>query len=92
MNLEQKISMIEEQFDDILSHAGDHGNMKLTYNYKENEFGGNPYIWVDLKANINSIPYKEKKFTYHMASQTEIGFINEIKAWLFDMLDGVANL
>lgn len=92
MNLEQKIGMIEAQFDDVLSHSGDHGYMKLTYNYKENKFGGNPHVWVDLEANINSIPYKEKRFTYQMASQTEIGFINEIKAWLFDMLDGVANL
>lgn len=90
--LAQKIEMIKEQFNDILQ------GMRATYNYSldlfviENQNGGNPTIYVVFNGIINDIPYKEKHIDYRMASMTREAFFNEIKAYLFDVLDGVANL
>lgn len=90
--MKEKIEMIAEQFDDIINGFGNHGDFSLVYSEKPNEFGGNPHIQVVFNATINTISYKEKIFVWQMASQTEQGFINEIKAHLFDVLDSVVNL
>ena len=90
--MEIKIGIIKEQFDDILQSLNAKAKYKLEYNYKENSFGGNPEISVEFEGVINDVPYKEKTFLWHMAAQTEQGFINEIKAYLFDVLDSISNL
>lgn len=88
-----RVRQVSEQFEDIMDRlCGDNYTFSLDIEEKENEFGGNPHRKVTFNMNANDIPYKEKVFNWHMASQTENGFINEIKAYLLDTLDAVVNL
>lgn len=91
---EDKIYMIEEQFNDILEKIATRAGYSFTLKpeEKKNPYGGNPERSVSFSAVINDIPYKDKKFTWHLASQSETDFINSVKSYLFDVLDGAANM
>lgn len=90
----EKIYMIEEQFNDMLEGLVAEGNYKISLipAEEENSVGGNPRRLVYFSAVIKGMTYKDKEFTWQLSSQTENGFINTIKGYLFDVLDGVVNL
>lgn len=92
-NVIYKVDGLQERFNDILDA------MHARYDYRlyavtiPNEYGGNPETTACFEnVVINDIPYKNKYFKWQRATQTENGFINGIMAYLFEVLDGVANL
>lgn len=89
-----KITMVGEQFSDIIAalKGNNECRISLVCNEKENAYGGNPARSVTFNMEMGDIPYKEKVFSWQMASQTEEGFVNGVKAYLMDVLDAVVNL
>lgn len=87
------IGIIKEQFIDILQAMQADFTFNLYEETKPNKYGGNPETVVYFNnVSINGIPYKDKIFKWQRSAQTENGFYNEIKSYLFDVLDGVSNL
>lgn len=85
--------MIKEQFNDILESITQEFQFELYEEITPNQYGGNPLTKVYFKnVVINGVPYKDKTFAWQRATQSEMDFINYIKAYLFDVLDGVVNL
>lgn len=94
MNWNEKIALAKEQFADVVEALSGGGKYDISLICKEtpNKFGGNPTRTVTFSMTGGEIPQKEKIFTWQMASQTEDDFVNEVKAYLLDVLDGLANL
>lgn len=85
MTTHEKILLIKEQFEDILSCITDDYEFKL-------EYWENHSVACKFSAIINSIPYKDTWIYWNTESTSEDDFLHSIKAYLFDVLDGVANL
>lgn len=84
MEIHEKISLIKEQFEDILTC--------ITNDYEFNlEYSEDHPLACRFIAIINGSPYKNTLIHWD-STQTEDQFIHSIKAYLFDVLDGVVNL
>lgn len=79
-----------QQAEDIFEHF----NAVPRFEIKEvpNEFGGNSelhvtfwYLWRDMIGKL-------KTFVYRPATQTQDGFVNEIRSYLLDCVDTFINL
>ena len=86
--MEQVLKQIEEDFDTAMSSLGIHGDCRITYE-ETHPKGANFSSVVTCSGNMMS-----KNFIWTMqywpASQTADGFVNAVKAKLFDMLVDVA--
>lgn len=89
-DLINKLTLIEEITNDIAENFG--GEISLSLHVEENKYGGNPEYIVDMTGNGKNYPLKDKTFIYKPALQTFESFINEIKAYMLDVLDCLNNL
>ena len=94
MNWNEKIALAKEQFTDVVEAlpGGEKYKISLVCDEKPNPFGGNPTEIVTFSMTGGDIPYKEKVFEWHIAGKTEDEFVDEVKAYLLDVLDGLVNL
>lgn len=78
-----KIYMINEQISDILERINENAKCKIT-----------PINDIEYRVNISisDFNFPEKRLVYRGYCQTEQAFINEIKGYLFDCLDGIVNI
>ena len=87
--MERVFKQIEEDFDTVMSSFGIHGDCHIKYEESHPE-GANYSGVVTCSGNMMC-----KNFVWTMqywpASQTANGFVNMVKAKLFDMLVDVAN-
>lgn len=92
INIYDEISMINDKMIDILeSLTGETPALKLDYvHYEPKDM--NHYGICIFEAKICDIPFKRKEFNYQPAFMTAKSFVNEVKAYMLDVLDGVANL
>ena len=92
-NTAESVAMISEQMRDILESMGA-TVQRFELDYKEipNAFGGNPQGLTTFNATINHIPYKTARLIWQRHAETEEDYINSIRAYMFNVLDGVANL
>lgn len=89
----EDIEMITEKMSDILERMNANvEEFRLDYAEKGNVYAGNPMQTVQFAARINGLDYKQKTFVRSFASESDTDFINRIKAYMLDVLDGVANL
>lgn len=91
--LEHCVRYLEEQFNRVMDYFFGLSDKELTkckcdlkLIIKENEYGGNPDISVEFSYLTPLSPIK-RVFKYQPASKTRTDFINEIKAWMFDVVD-----
>lgn len=87
--MEQIFKQIEDDFDTVMSAFGIHGDCRIVYK-ETHPKGANFSGDVTCSGNMMG-----KNFVwtaqYWPVSQTADGFVNEIKARLFDLLVDVAN-
>lgn len=57
-----------------------------------NSHGGNPELFIIFSYTCKLYEGKTKKFVYRPASQTETGFIQEIRSYLLDCVDTFINM
>lgn len=83
-------SEVVQQAEDIFEHF----QAKPVFDIVEipNEYGGNSELRVGFYYTGRLYNGKTKQFVYRPASQTEQGFINEIRSYLLDCVDGFINL
>lgn len=92
-NVIYRVDGLQERFNDILNAMHARYNYALYARTSPNKYGGNPETTAYFEnVVINGIPYKNTCFKWQRATQTEDSFINEIMAYLFEVLDAVANL
>ena len=84
MNIHEEISLIKEQFGDILGCITDDFDFKLDYSENHSRV-------CEFSAIINGIPYRYT-LNWNLQTQTEYTFLQTIRAQLFDVLDGVVHL
>lgn len=87
--MEQLFKQIEENFDTLMSAFGIHGDCRITYK-ETHPKGANFSGVVTCDGNIQGNDFLWTAI-YWPASQTVDGFVNMVKAKLFDMLVDVAN-
>ena len=91
LDLVRKIQQnVIQQAEDIFEHF----NAKPVFDIVEipNESGGNSELHVGFYYQGRLYNGKMKQFVYRPAVQTEQGFINEIRSYLLDCVDGLINL
>ena len=89
-DLINKLTLIEDITNDIAENFG--GEINLSLYEIENKHGGNPEYKVDMTGSGKNYPLKDKTFVYRPALQTFESFINEIKAYMLDVLDCLNNV
>ena len=85
MTTHEKILLIKEQFEDILSCITNDFEFNLDYSEDDSKV-------CEFSATINGISYNYTLIYWNLQTQTEDAFLHSIKAYLFDVLDGVVNL
>ena len=91
LNLVRKIQeRIIPQAEDIFEHF--YAKPDFTITEIPNELGGNSELHVSFRYHARYYDGKMKEFVYRPASQTQEAFINEIRAYLLDCVDGLINL
>jgi len=83
-------SNVIEQAEDIFEHF----NAKPKFSITEipNAYGGNPELHVDFSYSGRLYNGVQKTFVFKPTSQTEQGFVNEIRSYLLDCVDGFVNI
>ena len=83
-------SEVVQQAEDIFEHF----HAKPVFDIVEipNPYGGNSELHVGFYYTGRLYNGKTKQFVYRPASQTEHWFINEIRSYLLDCVDGFINL
>ena len=91
--MEPKVNAIMEhvqQIDDIFEYFK--ATPHFLFEVVSNDFGGNPELIVSFWYETRHYNGKHVKFTYQPAFGTIESFINEIKAYMLDCVDGFINL
>jgi hypothetical protein len=91
LDLVRKIQeSVVQQAEDIFEHF--HAEPVFDIVEIPNSYGGNSELHVGFYYRGRLYNGKTKQFVYRPASQTEQGFINEIRSYLLDCVDGFINM
>ena len=91
MTIENAIGIAKEQLEGVLDAL--HMEHSIVCEYTEYyPAGANFYGITHFAAEINGITYKTIDIKYHPATETGEGYINKVKSYLLDVLDGAVNL
>lgn len=85
------VGIAKEQLTDILDALQVEYSITCEYTEYRPE-GANFYGITHFSGEINGIKYKTVDITYNPTWETAEGYINKVKAYLFCVLDGAANL
>lgn len=92
IDIADKILSIREQMNDILERlVGSDFTISLDY-HEYHPAGANFYGVAQFRARIKDVKFKDMDFDYWPASMTAKNFVNGIKAYMLDVLDGVVNV
>lgn len=90
-SVENSIGIAKEQLEGILNAL--HMKHSIVCEYVEyHPAGANFYGITHFTAEINGITYKTIDIKYHPAAETGDEYINKVKSYLLDVLDGAINL
>ena len=90
--IEEELLSIREQLHDILERIV---GSDFTFSLEYEEFtpkDANYYGITEFHAVIKDVKFKETTFKYMPALMTAQDYINSIRAYMFDVIDGVVSV